>query len=299
MCCVMPPASPLTTFVWRMASRSDVLPWSTWPMIVTTGGGSARVLLVVLERRLVVLGVAGADDLDLLVERLGEDADRLVGERLGERDHLAHAHELLDDLGHRDAEVLGDVLDRRARVDADDVGPRRRLLIQRRGLLGQDVAAAAPPSPGPLLRASGSAAGAAGTAGTAARGLRVDDDAAGPAAGAALGAHPAAVRAPARGGRLRLGLVARRALLGLRRGDDLRAGAGGGRALGRRDDGRAAALAAPRGARRLGGLGGGRRGGARGRGLRGRRSLGGRRRRRRRLCGRRLCGHLRRGRLGG
>ena len=38
MCCVMPPASVATTRVWRIASSSVVLPWSTWPMIVTTGG---------------------------------------------------------------------------------------------------------------------------------------------------------------------------------------------------------------------------------------------------------------------
>jgi hypothetical protein len=38
MCCVMPPASPATTSVERIASSSDVLPWSTWPMIVMTGG---------------------------------------------------------------------------------------------------------------------------------------------------------------------------------------------------------------------------------------------------------------------
>ena len=42
MCCVMPPASPLATRVRRMESSSDVLPWSTWPITVTTGGrGSA------------------------------------------------------------------------------------------------------------------------------------------------------------------------------------------------------------------------------------------------------------------
>ena len=29
MCCVMPPASRSATFVARMASSSDVLPWST------------------------------------------------------------------------------------------------------------------------------------------------------------------------------------------------------------------------------------------------------------------------------
>src|SRR5512143_2630689 len=38
MCWVMPPASPATTFVLRMWSSSEVLPWSTCPITVTTGG---------------------------------------------------------------------------------------------------------------------------------------------------------------------------------------------------------------------------------------------------------------------
>ena len=38
MCWVMPPASWLATSVLRKASRSEVLPWSTWPITVTTGG---------------------------------------------------------------------------------------------------------------------------------------------------------------------------------------------------------------------------------------------------------------------
>src|SRR5438876_192879 len=38
----MPPASPAATSVDRIASSSDVLPWSTWPMIVTTGGRETR-----------------------------------------------------------------------------------------------------------------------------------------------------------------------------------------------------------------------------------------------------------------
>jgi hypothetical protein len=41
MCCVMPPASPATTLAWRIASSSEVLPWSTWPITVTTGGRGA------------------------------------------------------------------------------------------------------------------------------------------------------------------------------------------------------------------------------------------------------------------
>ena len=41
MCWVMPPASPAATLVERMASSSEVLPWSTWPMTVTTGARGA------------------------------------------------------------------------------------------------------------------------------------------------------------------------------------------------------------------------------------------------------------------
>ena len=71
----------------------------------------------------------GVDDLDFLAELLGDDADGVVGQRLRERRHLAHAHELLDDLGDGHAEVLGDVLDGRAGVDLDDVGARLRALV--------------------------------------------------------------------------------------------------------------------------------------------------------------------------
>ena len=38
MCCVMPPLSPLTTSMPMILSNSDVLPWSTWPKNVITGG---------------------------------------------------------------------------------------------------------------------------------------------------------------------------------------------------------------------------------------------------------------------
>ena len=42
MCWVMPPASPAATSVRRIASSSDVLPWSTWPMTTTTGARATR-----------------------------------------------------------------------------------------------------------------------------------------------------------------------------------------------------------------------------------------------------------------
>src|ERR671911_2601942 len=42
MCCVIPPASPDWTLDRRILSRRLVLPWSTWPITVTTGGFSTR-----------------------------------------------------------------------------------------------------------------------------------------------------------------------------------------------------------------------------------------------------------------
>ena len=42
MCWVIPPASPAATSVVRIASSSEVLPWSTWPITVTTGGLRTR-----------------------------------------------------------------------------------------------------------------------------------------------------------------------------------------------------------------------------------------------------------------
>src|SRR6185312_9309877 len=42
MCWVMPPASPAATSALRMASSREVLPWSTWPRMHTTGGRGAR-----------------------------------------------------------------------------------------------------------------------------------------------------------------------------------------------------------------------------------------------------------------
>ena len=82
MCWVMPPASPAATLVLRIASSSDVLPWSTWPMTVTTGGrgssfdsssATSRDVLLDLEARLLdrVAELAGE-------ERGGVGVDQLV-----------------------------------------------------------------------------------------------------------------------------------------------------------------------------------------------------------------------------
>src|SRR3954465_1646527 len=173
MCWVMPPASPAATSVWRIASSSDVLPWSTWPMIVITGGRGSRASSASAKTGSAAgapgAGIVGRrDDLNLLVELVGEHLDRVVGQRLRERRHLAEAHQLLDDLRGRHAQVLGDVLDRRARVDLDDVGLQGRDVLRRRLRVGTAPAPAAATPRGPLRRtAAGAAARAA--AGTARR----------------------------------------------------------------------------------------------------------------------------------
>ena len=144
MCWVIPPASPAATWVWRIASSSEVLPWSTWPITVTTGGRSTRSSSSSSSTTgLLDLLLGGGDDLDLAVELLGDRLDRLVGERLGEGRHLTLLHQSLDHLGGGEAEALGDLADGGAGVDLD-----RRLLLGLlqlpvAGLLEQRAAAAA------------------------------------------------------------------------------------------------------------------------------------------------------------
>ena len=113
------------------------------------------VVLVDLGLELLLVGVL---DLDLPLRLGGDEHDRLVGERLRDGDHLADVHHDLDDLGHRDAERRGQLLDGRARVHLDWAGLRRRGLL-RRSLLLRGIALLA------CVRAR-------------ARGLRVDDHAA-------------------------------------------------------------------------------------------------------------------------
>src|ERR671910_2249416 len=146
------------------------------------GGARLEVLVVVLERRLRVLLVRDVDDLDLLVELVREHLDGVVGQRLGQRGHLAQLHQLLDDVGDRDAQVLGDVLDRRAGVDLDDAGLQDADVLGHRLGVGAAPAPAAAPRRAPLGAAAGAAARAAAgpaprASALAPRGLRVDDDA--------------------------------------------------------------------------------------------------------------------------
>ena len=110
-----PPASVSTTDVSRMASSRVVFPWSTCPMIVTTGGRGARSSSSSSNSVGSSL-LGGVLDRDLPPELRSDDLDFLVRERLRGRAHLPERHEDLDELRHRNAErVRG--LDGGARLD--------------------------------------------------------------------------------------------------------------------------------------------------------------------------------------
>ncbi len=111
MCCVMPPNSCETTSVRRIESSSNVFPWSTCPMIVTTGArGSSR---------LSSTSSSGSSSSSIPTistsypSSVAERGERLVGQRLGRRRHLAERDQHLDDLGGRPVRPVRDVLRRR------------------------------------------------------------------------------------------------------------------------------------------------------------------------------------------
>ncbi len=109
MCWVMPPASPRTTSVERSASSRLVLPWSTWPMTVTTGGAAAgrcrcrsRPRCPARRRSRHAAGAVA----ELLHHQLGG-----VGvERLRDGRHHAHLHQRLHHVagagGHAGGQLL-------------------------------------------------------------------------------------------------------------------------------------------------------------------------------------------------
>ena len=122
MCWVMPPASPATTLALRIWSSSLVLPWSTWPMTVMTGGRRRQrlvvvVLVVVDVEQLVQLDLlllARVDEADLGADLGGEQLDHVVGERLGGRDHLALLQQEADDVGRGAVQLGAELLGGRA-----------------------------------------------------------------------------------------------------------------------------------------------------------------------------------------
>ena len=138
------------------------------------------VFVVVAEQRLQLeLGLlAGLDEQHLGAERLGDELDHLVGQRLRAGDHLARVEQQADEVGGGAVELGRELLDGAAALDDDlALGDRRvgrRELRHRRGTEILEVATTTLLAPGPLaLRAgptasTGTTAGTTGTTGTTA-----------------------------------------------------------------------------------------------------------------------------------
>jgi hypothetical protein len=89
----------------------------------------AQRLLGILEGFRLLVFLADVLDRHLALQLGGDQLDLVVGQRLRGRAHLAEAHEDLDQLAHRDAERLREILDGHARLDDGGPGRRRGLLV--------------------------------------------------------------------------------------------------------------------------------------------------------------------------
>ena len=131
------------------------------------------VFVVVAEQGLQLeLGLlAGLDQQHLGAERLGDELDHLVGERLRAGDHLARVEEQPHEVGGGAVELGRELLDGAAAFDDDlalgDGSILRRELGHRRGTEVLEVATTTLLAPRPLTLRAGPAA-ATGTTGTAA-----------------------------------------------------------------------------------------------------------------------------------
>ena len=131
MCCVIPPASVSTTDVSRIASSKRGL-----AVVDVTHDRHHRrtrgqIGLAVLEHLGLGVVVGRMLDLDLTLDLGRDQLDRLVAQRLRDRDHLAEPHHDLDDLRDRDPERGGEILDADARLHRDRPGRRRYDLLPR------------------------------------------------------------------------------------------------------------------------------------------------------------------------
>ena len=95
----------------RMASSSDVLPWSTWPMMVTTGGRGCSVVRVVGDVEQAFLDVGFGDALDRVAEFLGDELGGVGVDHVGDLRHLALLHQQLDDVDGALRHAVGEFLD--------------------------------------------------------------------------------------------------------------------------------------------------------------------------------------------
>ena len=132
------------------------------------------VLVVVAEQRLQLeLGLlAGLDEQHLGAERLGDELDHLVGQRLRAGDHLARVEQQAHEVGRGAVQLGRELLDGAAALDDDlalgDGRVGRRELRHRRGTEVLEVATTTLLAPGPLTLRAGTTTATGATAGTAA-----------------------------------------------------------------------------------------------------------------------------------
>ncbi len=107
----MPPASPPTTLVERMASSSEVLPWSTWPMMVTTGGRGTSVAGSSAASNRPSSTSDSATRLHRVAEFLGDELGGVGVDRVGDLQHLALLHQQLDHVRAALGHAVGELLD--------------------------------------------------------------------------------------------------------------------------------------------------------------------------------------------
>ncbi len=217
MCWVMPPASPSADV--GSADRVEQRRLAVVDVAHDRDHGWTvdEIVVVVLKDHVLLGVIPEVDDLDLLAELLSEQLNVIVTERLGERGELTHLHQLHDDFGDRQSEVLRHFLDRRSGVDPDRVGAGHLVFDQvLRHVFDDRAAAAATTTRRPIRRTTTGATRTTGTTWAAARGLRINHD---PAFAAGAGLDASATW-------LGLGLVTLRALGRFRDRDDLRTHAG-------------------------------------------------------------------------
>ena len=128
MCWVIPPASPAATSVSRIASSSEVLPWSTWPMIVTTGARSTSSSSASSNTG---SAISSSSEWTISTSLPSSEASTWIdsSDSVWVSVFISpSAISFFITSGTGDVEVLGDVLDGRAGVDLDRVrlGDERR-----------------------------------------------------------------------------------------------------------------------------------------------------------------------------
>ena len=111
MCWVMPPASPAATSEERMASSSDVLPWSTWPMTVTTGARGCKLRRIVGDIEQAFFDVGFGHAAHAVAHFLGDQLGGIGVDHVVDRHHLPLLHQQADDVDRAFGHAVGKILD--------------------------------------------------------------------------------------------------------------------------------------------------------------------------------------------